>query len=54
MDIHSILSPFVHLKFHNENNIKKKANTANPEFKRRVIDWGLNVSALTGRHQCRR
>lgn len=44
MDIHDILSPFVHLKFHNENNIKKKSNTANSGFKRRVIDWG-DISA---------
>lgn len=51
MSTHDFLSTLVYLKFHNENNFKKKTNTANLEFKRRIIDWGL--LAFAGRHHAR-
>lgn len=35
--IRDILSPFVYVTFHNENDFKKKNNTAHFELKRRVL-----------------
>lgn len=52
--VHVFLSPFVYLKFHNENNFKKKNNTANLQLNWRVIAWDLNVFVFTGRYQCKK
>lgn len=46
MGVYDILSTFMYLKSHAENNFKKKNNTANLEFKRRGIAWGLKVFAF--------
>lgn len=46
MGVYDLLLTSLYLKSHSENNFKKEKNTANLEFKRRAVAWGLNTFAF--------